>query len=71
MPWTSWAKMSSLSEQIISCPYCGEGISVLVDPTEMGEDYIEDCQVCCRPIEFHVSEELDGTASVRVQTDNE
>lgn len=37
-------------EQIISCPYCGESQSVLVDPENIGVSYVEDCQVCCQPM---------------------
>lgn len=48
--------MYSLSQQSVSCPYCGEIIDVLVDPQEIGQTYIEDCQVCCAPIVFEVYE---------------
>lgn len=44
--------MSFLDEQEIGCPYCGERITVLIDPTDSDQQYIEDCQVCCRPIDF-------------------
>ena len=42
--------MESLDETTIHCPYCGEPNNVLLDPSEAGQSYIEDCQVCCRPI---------------------
>jgi transcription elongation factor Elf1 len=42
------------SEQHFRCPYCGERISVLVDHSELQQDYIEDCEVCCRPIVLNV-----------------
>lgn len=42
-------------ERDISCPYCGETITVLIDNSVPHQEYIEDCQVCCRPIEFVVS----------------
>ncbi len=32
------------------CPYCGEIISLLIDPSIQLQEYIEDCQVCCGPI---------------------
>ncbi len=41
----------TLQEVDIYCPYCGEGITALLNPEEVGSDYIEDCEVCCRPIE--------------------
>lgn len=39
-----------ITEQLISCPYCGETQSVLVDPGNIGVSYVEDCQVCCQPM---------------------
>ena len=47
--------MSSLESTLISCPNCGEMISVLVDMSDAGEPYVEDCQVCCRPIRMVAS----------------
>ncbi len=32
------------------CPHCGEVIELVVDCSVENQDYIEDCQVCCRPI---------------------
>ena len=42
--------MQALEEQEVSCPYCGEPITLLVDSSAGPHDYTEDCQVCCRPI---------------------
>ena len=42
-------------EHFFQCPYCWEEISVLLDPSVSKQTYIEDCEVCCRPIEFRVS----------------
>ncbi len=39
-------------EQNFSCPYCGENISMLLDVSATNQQYIEDCEVCCRPIEI-------------------
>lgn len=52
------------SEQRFGCPYCGERISMLIDHSAMDQDYIEDCEVCCRPIALSVRVEDDD--SVRV-----
>ena len=38
-----------LHEEQITCPFCWESITVLVDPSE-SQLYTEDCSVCCRPI---------------------
>jgi hypothetical protein len=41
-----------MTECEIECPFCGESITLLVD-TSIGEQtYIEDCSVCCRPIQI-------------------
>lgn len=39
----------------ISCPYCGEAIAVDIDASGGSQTYIEDCQVCCRPIVFKLT----------------
>ncbi len=39
-------------EKRFKCPYCFERISMLLDLSEDGaHDYIEDCEVCCKPIQ--------------------
>ncbi len=60
-----------LSEQHISCPYCGEGISILVDDSLSEQSYVEDCQVCCRPIVLNVSVDPEGDVSVTARSENE
>ncbi|MEX0828008.1 MAG: CPXCG motif-containing cysteine-rich protein [Haliea sp.] len=63
--------MEPLAEQIVWCPYCGEPIEVLIDHQDAGDQYIEDCQVCCRPIIFDVAVGPDGSLSVTVRDENE
>ena len=38
-------------EQFFQCPYCWEEISMLLDPSISRQTYVEDCEVCCNPIE--------------------
>jgi hypothetical protein len=38
----------------IQCPYCGESFETLVDLSAGSASYIEDCQVCCQPIELNL-----------------
>lgn len=45
----------------VACPYCGESFETLVDPSGGSGAYIEDCEVCCQPIEFGLEVALDGT----------
>jgi hypothetical protein len=63
--------MSILDEQPISCPYCGETITVLIDTSLDEQNYIEDCQVCCRPIVLDVSVANDGSINVFARTEND
>ena len=41
-------------EAQITCPFCWETLDILLDLSLPEQDYIEDCQVCCRPMEVHV-----------------
>ena len=45
-------------ERRISCPCCGEPGTILLDPSNDSQSYIEDCQVCCQPLQisFDVTE---------------
>jgi len=50
----------------IDCPYCGEIFETGIDSSAGSQSYIEDCQVCCRPIEFRL--EIDGGGEITVST---
>jgi hypothetical protein len=39
-------------EHFFQCPYCWEEISMLLDSSVRQQTYIEDCEVCCNPIEI-------------------
>lgn len=58
-------------EKKFKCPYCHEKISMLLDMSENGiQDYIEDCEVCCQPIQIHFEvreHELTGFGSQAAQ----
>jgi len=41
-------------EHTFQCVYCWSQISMLLDPSVPYQVYIEDCEVCCRPIEVSV-----------------
>lgn len=41
-------------EHPTECPYCGAALTLLIDPDEGDTDYIEDCAVCCAPMEVAV-----------------
>ncbi len=39
----------------IVCPYCGECYETRIDLTCGSFDYVEDCQICCQPIDLRVT----------------
>ena len=49
--------MHATDEHFYSCPYCGESISSVLDLSVGSQRYIEDCEVCCRPIEIRYAVE--------------
>jgi hypothetical protein len=56
----------------IHCPYCGEGYETIVDLSGGSQRYVEDCAVCCRPIEISLQVGDDGElVEVSTATDNE
>lgn len=46
-------------------------MDILVEPEDIQQTYIEDCQVCCRPINIHVTEAMDGHLDVIVYAEND
>jgi len=60
-----------LPSTVVDCPYCGELIELVIDDSVAEQRYIEDCAVCCRPIEIEVVVDEDAGIQVRCTTDNE
>lgn len=55
-----------------ACPYCGEVVELAIDPGGgMRQEYVEDCEVCCRPLQLTVTWDEDGAAHVDAVTDDE
>jgi hypothetical protein len=50
----------SLQFHSIQCPYCGERFDSQLDTTSGSACYVEDCQVCCQPIEFKLEVDSAG-----------
>ena len=63
--------MNHQEEVTVSCPYCGEFINVLIDCSDSSQEYIEDCQVCCRPITFLVQYDQNDHIEVITRHENE
>ena len=48
--------------EYFSCPYCWERISMVLDMSVRGQTFIEDCEVCCHPIQVHYAVEDDAVS---------
>ena len=49
-----------LEAVVIHCPYCGEAFETSVDLSAGSQRYVEDCAVCCKPIEVLLRVSDDG-----------
>ena len=62
--------MEQLIEKQFYCPYCSQAITMLIDLSVDSQTYIEDCEVCCRPVEIRYnvrSGNLEDFAAERIQ----
>jgi hypothetical protein len=57
------------TEAEVSCPYCGEAVSIALDPAAGAHaEYVEDCEVCCQPWQVRVYYDDSGAATVELST---
>ncbi len=56
----------------LTCPYCGESFTTQADLSAGSQRYVEDCAICCRPIEVSLAIDDEGELrDVRVATDRD
>lgn len=56
------------TEAEVYCPWCGAPSVIALDPGSGAEqEYVEDCQVCCRPCVIRVRFDKTGAADVEVR----
>lgn len=63
--------MFRVEESEVYCPYCAEPITVLIDGSVPNQEYIEDCEVCCRPILISYAVLGKDDISISVQQEDE
>jgi hypothetical protein len=56
-------------EAQITCPFCWETLTILVDLSIQEQDYIEDCQVCCQPIRIRYCSDNGELSGLEVTQD--
>ena len=64
-------QMDLLKAVSIQCPYCGETIEVMVDCSIPHQEYIEDCEVCCKPMAISVNVGEGDSARVEARQEDE
>jgi hypothetical protein len=57
------ADAGGMQFHLVECPYCGESFETPVDTSSGSARYVEDCQICCQPIEFSV--EVDHAGALK------
>ena len=57
--------MTTLRERRFECPHCGERIAMVLDLSAGSQRYVEDCEVCCNPIEIDFEVEAGAIVSFR------
>ena len=62
--------MPGLSAHTVRCPYCGEPLELVVDASAGAQRYVEDCAVCCRPIDVELDVDADDVR-VCARSENE
>lgn len=55
----------------IRCPYCGERLEIIIDSSVRRQEYIEDCQVCCKPISLRIGVSDEGQPNIEVRSEDE
>jgi len=56
---------------VARCPYCAAPVELVVDPGGgRAQEYVEDCEVCCRPWRVSLRWE-DGVPRVRLRTEDD
>lgn len=63
--------LNQVLEARVQCPYCWESFTLLIDGSVEQQEYVEDCEICCRPIDFAVSIDEQGQAQVEARLQNE
>ena len=63
--------MSLLEPVTVQCPCCWEMIEVVVDASEAGQQYVEDCSVCCQPLLLSIAMDENGALEVVAEAEQD
>ncbi|WP_228850697.1 CPXCG motif-containing cysteine-rich protein [Aegicerativicinus sediminis] len=57
-----------MEEYFFQCPHCWQEISVLIDLSVTEQQYIEDCEVCCNPIQFEITTDGENVVEFKISS---
>jgi transcription elongation factor Elf1 len=60
-------RIDGVIERRIHCPFCAEALEIQLDLSAGDQSYIEDCQVCCQPIQLNYAVDDGNLISIDVQ----
>jgi len=58
-------------EHYFDCPHCWESQLKMIDPSVEKQNFIEDCEVCCNPLEFNLRIKNNNLESFSVTSINQ
>jgi hypothetical protein len=60
-----------LAEQPYTCPHCWQTSVIQLDLTAGSQRFVQDCEVCCNPMEFSYSTERGELVSFHYESAQE
>ena len=61
--------INQILEVRVQCPYCWERFTLLIDTSIDSQEYVEDCEICCRPMLVSAECEPGEILSLDVQSE--
>lgn len=54
------------ADGMVICPFCGQSFELVIDTAVASQQFVTDCEVCCRPFEVRVECEAGEILSLDV-----
>lgn len=59
-----------MDEYFFNCPFCFSEVSILIDLSQEKQEYVEDCERCCNPIQFSIETDKQEIINVKLEDVN-
>lgn len=54
-------------DETIACPFCGQSFALVIDTSAASQQFVTDCEICCRPFLVRVECEAGEVLSLSVE----